>query len=263
MLLLLPLLQRRAGYEDDKLPLDYPVRTALKIYGRRILILLIVVGVNLTFFAIWYLLSLTNPPTRLVISFVFTVLALVSGFSIMVVKLRRAVDHVPIILPGHDGIMVHGDRVIVSDLVLEKPLDTQRSETSGRGGRITRSTAYALLSVGYIAQHKKEPIILPQTISKECKIPVEYLLKIMQQLVRANILRSKRGPRGGFSLARPISEMTMVDIIEAIEGPMAKPLGLTKMAPHDKYAQKAEEACDEATRLAREYLEKITLSSLY
>jgi len=43
---------------------------------------------------------------------------------------------------------------------------------------------------------------LAARVSKEYGIPLEYLMKIMQQLVRANILRSKRGPRGGFSLTR-------------------------------------------------------------
>ena len=64
--------------------------------------------------------------------------------------------------------------------------------------KISRSTAYALLAVGYIAQHHDQKIILSQTISKEYNIPLEYLLKILQQLVKANVLHSKRGPRGGF-----------------------------------------------------------------
>lgn len=57
--------------------------------------------------------------------------------------------------------------------------------------RISRSTGYALLAVSYLAKHKDEKIILSQSISKEYNIPLEYLLKILQQLVRANILRSK------------------------------------------------------------------------
>ena len=68
--------------------------------------------------------------------------------------------------------------------------------------RVSRSTGYALLAVGYLAQHQDEGIILSQDIAKKYNIPLEYLLKILQQLVRANILRSKRGPRGGFNLAR-------------------------------------------------------------
>ena len=67
--------------------------------------------------------------------------------------------------------------------------------------KISRSTGYALIAVGYIAQHYKEGAVLAQRVSEEYDIPLEYLLKILQQLVRASVLRSKRGPRGGFFLA--------------------------------------------------------------
>jgi Rrf2 family protein len=128
--------------------------------------------------------------------------------------------------------------------------------------RMNRSTGYAVLAVGYIAQHKEEPIILSQTISKEYKIPVEYLLKIMQQLVRANILRSKRGPRGGFSLARATTKITMLDIIEAVEGPIDRPLGLTEQAPREKFANKAEKAYGQVIDQARNGFKKMKVSDL-
>jgi len=128
--------------------------------------------------------------------------------------------------------------------------------------RMNRSTGYALLAVGYIAQHKDEPIILSQTISKEYNIPVEYLLKIMQQLVRANVLRSKRGPRGGFSLARSVTKITMLDIVEAVEGPIDRPLGVTEQAPKEKFANKAEKAYGQVITQARNSFKKITVSDL-
>ena len=78
--------------------------------------------------------------------------------------------------------------------------------------RISRSTGYAMLAVGYIGQHEEEGIILSQNISKEYNIPLEYLLKILQQLVRANVLRSKRGPRGGFSLAKSPKKSTSLKL---------------------------------------------------
>ena len=49
--------------------------------------------------------------------------------------------------------------------------------------KISRSTGYALLAAGYIARHRKEGIILSQTISEKYNIPLEYLLKILQQLL--------------------------------------------------------------------------------
>ena len=128
--------------------------------------------------------------------------------------------------------------------------------------RISRSTGYALLAVGYIAKHKDKGIILSQSISKEYGIPLEYLLKILQQMVRANVLRSKRGPRGGFSLARPTKKITMLQIIEAVDGPMNSLLYLTEQAPKEKFAVNAEKAYDKALNQAKAVFDRTKLADL-
>ena len=79
--------------------------------------------------------------------------------------------------------------------------------------RISRSTGYAILALGYIAQNKDRKIILSQDIAKRYDIPLEYLLKLLQQLVKANVLHSKRGPHGGFSLAKTPANITVLQII--------------------------------------------------
>lgn len=128
--------------------------------------------------------------------------------------------------------------------------------------RISRSTGYALLSVGYIARHKDQKIILSQDISKQYDIPLEYLLKILQQLVRANVLRSKRGPRGGFSLARPPQKITMLQIIEAVEGPMVGQLNLAEQTHRTKFSVRADKIYEKAVAQARAVFQKAKLSNL-
>ena len=128
--------------------------------------------------------------------------------------------------------------------------------------RVSRSTGYALLAVGYIAQHPEHKIILSQKISKEYNIPLEYLLKILQQLVRANVLRSKRGPRGGFSLAKTPRKITMLEVVEAVDGPMVSQLGLIEQAPKEKFSIKAEQAYARAVASARSVFDKTKLADL-
>jgi Rrf2 family protein len=128
--------------------------------------------------------------------------------------------------------------------------------------RISRSTGYGLLAVGYIAKHQEQKIILSQTISKEYDIPLEYLLKILQQLVRANVLRSKRGPRGGFSLARPPKKITMLQIVEAVEGPMISQLNLVEQTRGEKFSVRAEKTYEKAIAQAKSVFEKAKLSTL-
>ncbi len=128
--------------------------------------------------------------------------------------------------------------------------------------RTSSSTKYALLAVGYIGQHKGKNLVLSQDVAKAYNIPLEYLLKIMNQLTKAQILRSKRGPRGGFSLARPLLKITMLDVIEAIEGPMNVSVALKENAPKDKFAAGAERAYDKVVAGARAAFKKVKLSNL-
>ena len=128
--------------------------------------------------------------------------------------------------------------------------------------KISRSTGYALLATGYIAKHPEKKIILSQIISKEYDIPLEYLLKILQQLVRANVLRSKRGPQGGFSLARPTKKITMLQIIEAVDGPMISQLDLAEQTHGEKFSVRAERTYEKAIAQAKSVFEKAKLSNL-
>jgi Rrf2 family protein len=118
------------------------------------------------------------------------------------------------------------------------------------------------LAVGYIAKNQGDGVVLSQNISKQYDIPLEYLLKILQQLVRANVLRSKRGPRGGFSLAKATNKITMLEIIEAVDGPLTGELSLTSQARNDKYGQRAEQMYNKAIAQARGVFERTKLSSL-
>jgi len=128
--------------------------------------------------------------------------------------------------------------------------------------KISRSTGYALLAVGYLAQHQKQRIVLSQDISKKYDIPLEYLLKILQQLVRANLLRSKRGPRGGFSLARPVKRITLLQVIEAVDGPMVSQLDLAEHARGEKFAARVEQTYSKALAQAKAVFEKAKIADL-
>ena len=128
--------------------------------------------------------------------------------------------------------------------------------------RISRSTGYALIAVGYIAQNYREGAVLATRISKEYGVPMEYLLKIMQQLVRANILRSKRGPRGGFFLARPAEDITLLEIVESIDGPIVNYLQLAELTKNAPYSVRMEEVCQKATKDIKEILSRAKLSKM-
>ena len=128
--------------------------------------------------------------------------------------------------------------------------------------RISRSTGYALVAVGYIGENYQDGAVLASRVAKEYNIPLEYLLKILQQLVRANILRSKRGPRGGFFLARPAESITMLEIIESVDGPLMSHLHIAAQSNNAPYGVKMEEVCRDATEKVMEIFNKTKLAKM-
>ena len=127
---------------------------------------------------------------------------------------------------------------------------------------VSRSTGYALLAVGYVAKNQGDGLVRSEDIAKQYEIPLEYLLKILQQLVRAKVLRSKRGPQGGFWLAKPTTKISMLEIVEAVDGALTGELNLAKQTRRDKYGTKVQQTYDKAISGARSVLQKTTLSSL-
>jgi len=128
--------------------------------------------------------------------------------------------------------------------------------------RVSRSTGYAVLAVCNIAKTQGKGVVLSQSVSKAYDIPLEYLLKILQQLVRANVLRSKRGPRGGFCLARPATKISMLEIIEAVDGPMNGDLNLQEQAKGEKFSKKADAVYEKAVNSSTAVFAKTKLSTL-
>jgi Rrf2 family protein len=66
-----------------------------------------------------------------------------------------------------------------------------------------------------------EPATKAETIARHQAISLKYLLDILRDLKRAELVRSKRGPDGGFALSRPPSEISLADVFRAVDGPLA------------------------------------------
>ena len=86
--------------------------------------------------------------------------------------------------------------------------------------QITRQADYAVRAVQYLAglgpgQHTSTALI-----AREQKIPATFLAKIVSQLSAAGILRATRGAHGGVMLARPAKDISLLEVVEAIDGPI-------------------------------------------
>jgi Rrf2 family nitric oxide-sensitive transcriptional repressor len=83
-------------------------------------------------------------------------------------------------------------------------------------GMFSQTAEYALRAVVYLAGQNSEPRTTAQ-IAEATRVPTGYLSKVMQALGRARLVQSQRGLHGGFTLARPAAELTVLDVIQAVD----------------------------------------------
>jgi Rrf2 family protein len=84
--------------------------------------------------------------------------------------------------------------------------------------QISRRIEYGLRAMVYLASQPAGTIVPFREIAQRMDVPEDFLAKILKKLVREKLAASIRGAHGGYSLGRPASEITFLDVIEAVEG---------------------------------------------
>jgi Rrf2 family protein len=87
--------------------------------------------------------------------------------------------------------------------------------------RLSPAAELAIRGVVVLAEYYGRGPTTLKTICDERGLPKQYLVKLFSQLARADIVTAIRGKRGGYALARAPKTITLLDVIEAIEGPLA------------------------------------------
>ena len=85
---------------------------------------------------------------------------------------------------------------------------------------ITRATEYAIRALYHLAKQPEGEIVFKKDICKSQDITPAFLTKILQPLIKNGIVGSQRGVGGGFYLLKDPSEVTLLDVVEAEEGPL-------------------------------------------
>ena len=86
--------------------------------------------------------------------------------------------------------------------------------------QITRQADYAVRAVLYLSQLGSDQRAATSQIAQEQQIPPSFLAKIVSQLSVAGLLQTSRGARGGVSLARTPDQISVLEVVEAIDGPI-------------------------------------------
>ncbi len=87
--------------------------------------------------------------------------------------------------------------------------------------QITRQADYALRAIYHLTKLEPTERAATSHIAEEQRIPPSFLAKIISQLSIAGLIHTSRGARGGVSLARSPEEITILEVVEAIDGPIA------------------------------------------
>ncbi|MGO9246731.1 MAG: RrF2 family transcriptional regulator [Verrucomicrobiia bacterium] len=87
--------------------------------------------------------------------------------------------------------------------------------------QVTRAGEYAIIGLLYLAKQPAQRTIMIDEISEAEGVPKSFLAKIFQSLAKGAFVRSHRGAGGGFSLARPPAEITVLQVLQCVEGSLA------------------------------------------
>lgn len=86
--------------------------------------------------------------------------------------------------------------------------------------RFTKRADYGLMAIHYIAFHQEDGAVSSKRISETFNIPHELLAKILQRLAKKGLIESHNGPRGGYILTKAPQDITVGQVIRALEGPI-------------------------------------------
>ena len=127
--------------------------------------------------------------------------------------------------------------------------------------KLSRTVAYAVQATLQLARCESEAPVPCSQLAAEGKMPERFLLQILRNLVAHGILESTRGVEGGYTLERAPEEISLLEVIEAIDGPLLAIIPTGQGLPQESKA-KLEQALGEVTAAARQRLEATKLADL-
>jgi Rrf2 family protein len=128
--------------------------------------------------------------------------------------------------------------------------------------KLSRTVSYAVRATLQLAKSESSGPVPCSKLAAEGGMPERFLLQILRVLVTHGILKSTRGVDGGYALSRPADQITLLEVIEAIEGPLqSEGESLVAEGPGEMN-NKLQVALQQVTRTARQQLEAIRLSAL-
>jgi|SRR5688572_22730160 Rrf2 family protein len=103
--------------------------------------------------------------------------------------------------------------------------------------RLSKKADYALMAMKHLAQKTGVSSTSAREIAEQYDIPIELMAKVLQRLVRTGLLVSTQGTRGGYTLSRASTSISVADVIQAIDGPFTVTACSTENADCEQYSK--------------------------
>ena len=128
--------------------------------------------------------------------------------------------------------------------------------------RLTAASVHAVRALVHLANENKNRVVASHVIAAAEGMPRLFLLKVLKPLVSARLLHSIKGPHGGYRLTRPADRITLLDVIEAVEGPLPRMVPDVSGKETAKLHGRLQQVCDRAAELVRRRLRRVSVQDL-
>lgn len=127
--------------------------------------------------------------------------------------------------------------------------------------QLSQSVAYAVQALMELAVYSGGSPISCSRLARQGHMPERFLLEVLRHLARQGIVESARGGGGGFVLARPLEELSLLEVIEAIDGPLGASVPGKADFPNGA-GERLEKAMRQLAEQARQHLGQIRLAEV-
>ncbi|MEM8738149.1 MAG: Rrf2 family transcriptional regulator [Planctomycetota bacterium] len=131
--------------------------------------------------------------------------------------------------------------------------------------KLTKTSAHAALAMAYLSACDHPRPVQARQVGEHLGVPTDSALKVLQGLSRYGLLVSRLGRSGGYRMERPADQVTLLEIVEAIDGPITVELplsGNTAKEPLSGPVGVLREACGRSAIRLREELSRLTVADL-
>jgi Rrf2 family protein len=128
--------------------------------------------------------------------------------------------------------------------------------------KLTRASTYALHALGFMAEQADNRTVASHDIARARGMPERFLLKVLKPLAARGVLLSIRGPRGGYRLGRPAAKISVLEIVEVVDGPIHGVVPLLERASNELLDEKLQAIADRATAGTRRQLQAVSIATL-